>query len=281
VEASQAYLALDIQLRAELPRYIEILEKGFTVCLKQFSDWQARFWREVRAQWVELWDALGIEGDMSAGAPETIKVWWERWEEIDAAAVTLGITKNRHDRSSRGSATIGPTAALATAFVSGAGTPLSMPTTPLYHHRQSMQSIDLEIEKYLPSYVRSVLGSPNETIASSPDSSGSHNGIQRRDSRASRESSQKWEHVRPSLSHPNSNDRLGTAGRESDGKPLGRNASFRDLRPSTARPEDMRPSTAHPDGVGQNRTKPSLDISATRAEMSKLGFVLFCPTPSG
>ncbi|KAF8515335.1 hypothetical protein BU17DRAFT_51746 [Hysterangium stoloniferum] len=151
VEASQAYLALDVQLRAELPRYIEILEMGFTVCLKQFADWQARFWREVRAHWVELWDALGVDGDMSAGAPETLRVWWERWEEIDAAAAALGITKYRHDRTSRGSGTTGPAAALATAFVSGAGSPPSFPSTPLSstsmpHHRRSMQSIDLEIE---------------------------------------------------------------------------------------------------------------------------------------
>ncbi|KAF8588839.1 hypothetical protein K439DRAFT_1334343 [Ramaria rubella] len=106
LDASQSYLALDAQLRAELPRYLLLLERGLTACLCQLADWQARFWREVRAQWVELWDALGVEGDMAAGAVDTVRVWWERWEEVDTLAGALGITKPRREsRMSRTSRT--------------------------------------------------------------------------------------------------------------------------------------------------------------------------------
>ena len=152
-EASRSYLALEAQLRNELPRYIQILERGFTACLGQFTDWQARFWKEVRAQWVELWDALSIEGDMTAGAADTAKVWRERWESIDAAAAKLDITKR--DKTSPSLQMSRPSVELATAFVAEPApsisnsslSPMSPPASKFRRH--SIQTIDLDVNMRL------------------------------------------------------------------------------------------------------------------------------------
>ena len=80
-EASTAYVALRAQLCAELPSYLKLLNSGVTLCVGQVAKWQARLWRDVRARWSELWDALRVEGEMNAGREETERVWQARWEE--------------------------------------------------------------------------------------------------------------------------------------------------------------------------------------------------------
>jgi hypothetical protein len=80
-EASMAYVALRAQLCAELPAYLKLLDTGVTLCVGQLAKWQAGLWRDVRARWSDLWDALRVEGEMNAGSEETERVWRSRWEE--------------------------------------------------------------------------------------------------------------------------------------------------------------------------------------------------------
>ncbi|KIJ51253.1 hypothetical protein M422DRAFT_776540 [Sphaerobolus stellatus SS14] len=251
VEASQSYLALEVQLRDELPRYIGLLERGFTSCVGQFADWQSRFFREARARWVELWDALGVEGDMSAGAAGTITVWWERWEEIDALASRLSIVKVRRDRASV--TNTGPTASLAAAFVGVA--PVSptpsqslQPLTPLSaHHRLSMHSIDFELERQ---------------FEASPDSYTSPSSIHRRNSGHSK------------LSRKNSFDRdmdkLGDQRRQSEQAGYGgvrKKASFQQ-RPQTARPATAQAEFSQPSPRVSVHTSSSGSTSSSSNRLS-------------
>ena len=90
-DASTAYVALRAQLHAELPAYLKLLNAGVTLCVGQVSKWQARLWRDVRARWGELWDALRVEGEMNAGSEETERVWQARWEEAARDLRTLSI----------------------------------------------------------------------------------------------------------------------------------------------------------------------------------------------
>ncbi|KAH9039884.1 hypothetical protein EDB85DRAFT_1859276 [Lactarius pseudohatsudake] len=90
-EASTAYVALRAQLCAELPAYLKLLNSGVTLCVGQLAKWQARLWRDVRARWSELWDALRVEGEMNAGREETERVWRARWDEAARDLRTLSI----------------------------------------------------------------------------------------------------------------------------------------------------------------------------------------------
>lgn len=93
LEASQSYLALRAQLAAELPTYLALLTKGLTDCVTQFSDWQARFYRRIKERWLSLWDSLKVEGEMNAGAAETVRVWWSRWADVEAQLMGLNIVR--------------------------------------------------------------------------------------------------------------------------------------------------------------------------------------------
>ncbi|CAL1711626.1 unnamed protein product [Somion occarium] len=75
LEASKSYVALRGQLYAELPRYLQLLQKGIHATVMQLTEWQARFWGEVLDGWVGLWDALKIEGEARSDAEETKRVW--------------------------------------------------------------------------------------------------------------------------------------------------------------------------------------------------------------
>ena len=90
-EASTAYVALRAQLCAELPSYLKLLNTGVTLCVRQVARWQAHLWRDVRAWWRDLWDALRVEGEMNAGREETERVWQARWEEATCDLRALSI----------------------------------------------------------------------------------------------------------------------------------------------------------------------------------------------
>ncbi|KAF8262505.1 hypothetical protein EI94DRAFT_1601834 [Lactarius quietus] len=90
-EASTAYIALRAQLCAELPAYLKLLNAGVTLCFRQVAKWQAGLWRDVRARWSDLWDALRVEGEMNAGREETERVWQARWEEAARDLLKLSI----------------------------------------------------------------------------------------------------------------------------------------------------------------------------------------------
>lgn len=106
-EASTAYVALRAQLRAELPAYLKLLNAGVTLCVGQLTKWQARLWRDVRARWSELWDALRVEGEMNAGREETERVWRARWEEAahDLRALSIISPEKITPRSKQARAT--------------------------------------------------------------------------------------------------------------------------------------------------------------------------------
>ena len=80
--ASQQYLALRGQLYSELPLYLKLLDKGIATAILQLASWQTSYWADVRDRWGGLWDALRVDGEMNAGAEETQRVWWSRWEEV-------------------------------------------------------------------------------------------------------------------------------------------------------------------------------------------------------
>ncbi|OSX61642.1 hypothetical protein POSPLADRAFT_1066230 [Postia placenta MAD-698-R-SB12] len=89
LEASQSYVALRGQLAAELPQYIKLLDKGVGVCWEHFEFLQSRYWSQVRDRWMGLWDGLKVEGEMNAGAVETVRVWGSRF--VDAETNILGL----------------------------------------------------------------------------------------------------------------------------------------------------------------------------------------------
>ena len=96
-EASTAYVALRAQLCAELPSYLKLLNTGVTLCVRQVARWQAHLWRDVRARWSDLWDALRVEGEMNAGREETERVWQARWEEATCDLRALSIINSEEN----------------------------------------------------------------------------------------------------------------------------------------------------------------------------------------
>ncbi|KAG9009841.1 hypothetical protein FRB94_013543 [Tulasnella sp. JGI-2019a] len=104
LEASNDYLALQATLREELSAYIQLFEKGLGVVLLEFSKWQKGYWRELRDRWISFWVALAAEGEgnesgaiagIGSGAQETVKIWWERFGELEEIINSLGITAAR------------------------------------------------------------------------------------------------------------------------------------------------------------------------------------------
>ncbi|KZS87128.1 Dbl homology domain-containing protein [Sistotremastrum niveocremeum HHB9708] len=121
--ASQNYVALNGALGGELPEYVALLERGMGAILGEWRRVQAEFFKDVRGRWGELWLALGVGGtaplppsfdgvvadDTSAGngegdskrmshssadirancAEETVRVWWERFEEVERYALGM------------------------------------------------------------------------------------------------------------------------------------------------------------------------------------------------
>ena len=94
LEASQSYIALRGQLFTELPQYLALLHKGITATIIQLSAWQTAFYKDAHTHWGELWDALRVEEDSSiSSAPETVRIWWERFSIMDEGLGELGILK--------------------------------------------------------------------------------------------------------------------------------------------------------------------------------------------
>ncbi|KAH9922107.1 uncharacterized protein B0H18DRAFT_910622 [Fomitopsis serialis] len=98
LEASQSYVALRAQLASELPAYLTLLDKGLVACFKQFNTWQMDFYLRVRDRWLTLWNSLKVEGEMNAGAAETVRVWWSRWADIEGQTLGLNIVRQPEKR---------------------------------------------------------------------------------------------------------------------------------------------------------------------------------------
>ncbi|KAJ3969654.1 hypothetical protein EV361DRAFT_951286 [Lentinula raphanica] len=95
LEASTNYLALRGQLAKELPRYLELLHRGIALSVRRLADIQTQFWQDVRDRWAELWEMLRVDGELNAGAAETIAVWIGRWSDVDEVVRSLAITNER------------------------------------------------------------------------------------------------------------------------------------------------------------------------------------------
>ncbi|KAF9649486.1 hypothetical protein BDM02DRAFT_3186246 [Thelephora ganbajun] len=94
LEASQSYVALRGQLFVELPQFLKLLHKGITATIIQLNTWQTAFYKDAHTHWSELWDALRVDEDSSISrAPETVRIWWERFSIMDEALSELGILK--------------------------------------------------------------------------------------------------------------------------------------------------------------------------------------------
>ncbi|KAL5512483.1 hypothetical protein ACEPAG_3136 [Sanghuangporus baumii] len=93
LEASQKYMALRGQLASDLPRYLELFDKGVVMCIRRFARRQTDFWSTVRDEWSTLWDCLRMEGETNAGCEETFTLWWARYSEVEEAISKLNILK--------------------------------------------------------------------------------------------------------------------------------------------------------------------------------------------
>ena len=93
LEASKSYVALRAQLHAELPKYLELLDKGIQVCLDAFRRTQVQLWTRIKGQWSELWDALRMDEEERGSAEQTMVIWHQRYDEVHAQLEGLNITR--------------------------------------------------------------------------------------------------------------------------------------------------------------------------------------------
>lgn len=93
LEASKSYVALRAQLNAELPTYLELLDKGIRACLEVFRRMQAQFWIQIKGQWSELWDALRMDEEERGSAEQTMVIWHQRYDEVHFQLEGLNITR--------------------------------------------------------------------------------------------------------------------------------------------------------------------------------------------
>ena len=69
LEASNSYVALHTQLSAELPKYLDLLQRGVTAVFCQFSRLQLEYWAAARLLWSDYSNRLGISQDHSMTSP--------------------------------------------------------------------------------------------------------------------------------------------------------------------------------------------------------------------
>ncbi|KAJ7672065.1 Dbl homology domain-containing protein, partial [Mycena rosella] len=89
--ASAHYLALRVQLAAELPAYLSLLHRGLAALVRRLAAVQAAFFADARDAWAGLWDMLRVEGERNGGGAETEAVWRARWGDVDLGMKSLGI----------------------------------------------------------------------------------------------------------------------------------------------------------------------------------------------
>ncbi|KAJ7286909.1 Dbl homology domain-containing protein [Mycena rebaudengoi] len=91
--ASAHYLALRVQLAAELPAYLSLLHRGLAALVRRLAAVQAAFFADTRDAWAGLWDMLRVEGERNGGGAETEAVWRARWGDVDQAMQMLAVCK--------------------------------------------------------------------------------------------------------------------------------------------------------------------------------------------
>lgn len=95
LEASQSYVALRAQLHAELPKYLELLDKGIQASLNMFQRLQRMLWQRIKEEWADLWEALRLDEEERGSAAQTVVIWHERFGPSLDAANALHITRKR------------------------------------------------------------------------------------------------------------------------------------------------------------------------------------------
>ncbi|KAI0316424.1 hypothetical protein OF83DRAFT_1017396, partial [Amylostereum chailletii] len=93
LDCSQSYLGLRAQLCEDLPAFLLLLRRGIALAQQHLAKWQVQFYEDVRARWSELWEALRVDGEMNAGAQETVKVWQARFGEVEKELSGLAILR--------------------------------------------------------------------------------------------------------------------------------------------------------------------------------------------
>ncbi|KAK0503325.1 Dbl homology domain-containing protein [Armillaria luteobubalina] len=78
LKASADYIALRGKLTEELPIFVDKADRVLCGCVFRLARAEQDYWKQVNAGWRELWDMLSVEPG------NTVKVWWDRWEEVDA-----------------------------------------------------------------------------------------------------------------------------------------------------------------------------------------------------
>ncbi|KAF8131885.1 hypothetical protein EV363DRAFT_1398292 [Boletus edulis] len=91
--ASQSYLALRSALSAELPILLRAMNKATGLAVRIVAERQAAFYSSVGERWAELWDALKVEGERCGAAEETLRVWWERWGDVEVRLSLMKVTR--------------------------------------------------------------------------------------------------------------------------------------------------------------------------------------------
>ncbi|KAJ6623940.1 hypothetical protein B0H10DRAFT_2213000 [Mycena sp. CBHHK59/15] len=89
--ASAHYLALRVQLAAELPEYLALLHRGLAALVRRLAALQAAFFADARDAWAGLWDMLRVDGERNGGGAETEAVWRARWGDVDQVVKTLNV----------------------------------------------------------------------------------------------------------------------------------------------------------------------------------------------
>ena len=95
LEASKSYVALRGQLHAELPRYLELLDKGIQASLNMFQRLQRMLWHRIKDEWTELWEALRLDEEERGSAAQTVVIWHERFGPSLDAVNALHIMRRR------------------------------------------------------------------------------------------------------------------------------------------------------------------------------------------
>ena len=93
IEASQSYLALRAQLLADLPKYLALLDKGMTLCIREVVRIQWRYYTKVRDLWVRLWHHVRFHREANVGAAGTLRIWQSRYQKVEARILGLTITR--------------------------------------------------------------------------------------------------------------------------------------------------------------------------------------------
>ncbi|KAK0188547.1 Dbl homology domain-containing protein [Armillaria mellea] len=106
IKASNEYLALRAKLAEELPKYVNMAEKVLSGCVIRLARVQEAYWLDAGLAWRDLWDMLSVEGeDLQTG--DTVRVWWERWEEVDAVLARFRIVERPRKTPTRRSSSAG------------------------------------------------------------------------------------------------------------------------------------------------------------------------------